>query len=263
MNKFLGIASLVLASSALAVALWAPREAAAPTPTYQEAPAAVSPEDLEDLERRVQSLEDTSLGLSRRLMALEQRPLVSADGGAAAAPAVLAAEVEQLRAEVRGMIAGEALNSQGGREYLKETLRSVQDEMRAEQRQVREQQWQQAQAQYQAQRSERVRQFISDARLSYNQEQTLTRRLEAEEAKRQALQQEVGAGTKSPRDVRQALRDERQQTDQEMRAVLDEAQRAKYDEMRREAWREERPRGGRGERANSGPPGGRSSSAQP
>jgi Skp family chaperone for outer membrane proteins len=89
-----------------------------------------------------------------------------------------------------------------------------------------------------------VRQFISDAHLNYNQEQALTRRLEAEDARRQALLQEVSAGTKNPRDMRQALRAERQQTDEEMRSLLDEAQRAKYDEMRREEWREERPRGG-------------------
>jgi hypothetical protein len=205
---------------------------------------------VENLERRMRALEDTALGLSRRLMALEQRPVALADGGVVAgvSPA-LSAEVEQLRAEVRGLVAGEALNSEGGRTYLKDMVRSVQEEMRNEQRQSRQQEWQQAQAQAQSQRSERVRQFISDARLDYNQEQALTRRLQAEDARRQALMQEVSAGTKNPRDVRQALRAEREQTDTEMRALLDEGQQAKYEEMRREERREERPRGGRGERA--------------
>jgi hypothetical protein len=36
---------------------------------------------------------------------------------------------------VRGLVAGEALQSQGGREYLKDMVRSVQDEMSTEQRQ--------------------------------------------------------------------------------------------------------------------------------
>ncbi|MCP3141053.1 hypothetical protein [Pyxidicoccus xibeiensis] len=253
MNKLLGIASLVLASSALAVALWGGRgEPVSPSPSGQEPSAAIAPADVEDLERRVKALEDTTLGLSRRLMELERRPVVTADGGmVAAAPGALTAELEQLRAEVRGLVAGEALNSEGGREYLKQAVRAAQEEMRTEQRQERQQEWVQAQTEARTQRTERVRQFVSEARLNYNQEQTLTRRLEAEDAKRQALMEEVRAGTKNPRDVRQELRAERQKTDEEMNALLDEAQRAQYQELRREERRDERPRGQRGERAGT------------
>ncbi|NMO21178.1 hypothetical protein HPC49_10510 [Pyxidicoccus fallax] len=243
MNKLLGIASLVLASAALGVSLWGSGEKSAPAPVVQEAPVGASPADVEDLERRVRALEDTTLGLSRRLIALEQRPVVSADGGVVAgAPAALTAELEQLRAEVRSMVAGEALNSEGGRAYLKDAVRAVQDEMRTEQRETRQQAWMQTEAQAQTQRNERVRKFVSDARLNYNQEQTLTRRLQAEDTKRQALLQEVSAGTKSPRDVRQELRAEREQTDREMNALLDEGQKAQYQELRRE----ERPMRGAG-----------------
>jgi hypothetical protein len=249
MNRLLGIASVVLASAALAVALMGRGEPATPASSPEDAPAtAVSSADVEDLERRVRALEDTALGLSRRLMALEQRPVVSADGGVVAAPAALTAELEQLRAEVRGMVAGEALNSEGGRAWLKDTVRAVQDEMRSEQREARQQEWAQAQLQAQSQRAERLRQFVSDAKLNYNQEQTLTRRMQAEDAKRQALMAEVQAGTKNPRDIRQELRAERQQTDQEMNALLDEAQQAKYLEMRREENRGGGMRGQRGER---------------
>lgn len=243
MNRFLGIASLVLASTALAVSLMGRGEPATPASSPEDAPALTDSADVEDLERRVQALEDTALGLSRRLMALEQRPTVSAAGGGVAAPAALTAELEQLRAEVRGMVAGEALNSEGGRAYLKDAVRAAQEEMRNEQREARQQEWVQAQAQVQSQRAERLRQFVSDAKLNYNQEQTLTRRMQAEDAKRQALLAEVQAGTKNPRDIRQELRAERQQTDQEMNALLDEAQQAKYREMRREE-----NRGGRGQR---------------
>ncbi|MFP2928566.1 hypothetical protein ACLESO_25905 [Pyxidicoccus sp. 3LG] len=254
MNKLLGIASLVLASSALAVALMGRGEPAAPPSPEQDVPIDEAIlVDMEDLERRVKALEDTSLGLSRRLMELERRPVVSADGGVvmASAPASLTAEMEQLRAEVRGLVAGEALNSQGGREYLKEAVRAAQEEMRTEQRQARQEQWVQAQAQAQGQRKERVRQFVSEARLNYNQEQTLTRRLEAEDQKRQALLDEVRAGTKNPRDMRQELRAESRKTDEEMNALLDEAQRAQYEQMRREERREGGPRGQRGGRAET------------
>lgn len=247
MNKLASIAALFLAATALVVALWSPRETVqAPPPSPPpEQPSSVAA-DVINLERRVKALEDTSISLSRRLMEVERRPTLTADGKVVASPppAALAAEVEQLRAEVRGMVAGEALNSEGGRDYLKDAVRNVQDEMRNEQRAERQQQWQQAQVQQQAQQKERVRKFITDARLNYTQEQTLTRRMEAESTKRQALMEEVRAGTKTVRDMRQALRTESQQTDQEMNAILDEAQRSQYQSLRRE------------DRSVGGPPGG-------
>ena len=252
MNRFLGPASLGVSVLALAIALFGSRgePVAPPTPAEPAADAFTSLE-LEAIERRVESLEQTSLSLSKRLMLLEQRPMVASDGGVAAVPASLAAEVEQLRSEVRGMVAGEALNSQGGREYLKEAVRSAQEEMRAEMRQARQQEWVQAQAQAQQQRSERVRQFISEARLNYTQEQALTSRLQTEDSRRQALMEEVRAGSKSQRDVRQELRALRTETDQEMAKVLSAEQQAKYEEMRREERRDGRPRGG-GRQADNG-----------
>lgn len=252
MNRFLGFASLGTAVLALGVALWAPRDMPAPAAVEESGPAAASPGDVQALARRVQALEDIAQGLSRRLMAVEARAggAAPAAGAPATAPA-LAAEVEQLRSEVRGLIAGEALSSEGGRQYLKEAVRTAQEEMRAEMRQQRQQEWVQAQAQAQEQRSERVRQFITDARLNYSQEQALTGRLQTEESRRQALLEEVRAGSKSPRDVRQALRALRTETDQEMAKVLSAEQQAKYEEMRREERRDGRPRGG-GRQAGTG-----------
>ncbi|AEI66222.1 hypothetical protein [Corallococcus macrosporus] len=249
MNKLAHIAALVLAATALVVALWSPREAvqAPPSPAAPAEQPASAAADVIGLERRLKALEDTAVGLSRRLMEVERRPTVTADGKvvpSAASPA-LAAEVEQLRDEVRGLVAGEALNSEGGKAFLKDAVRDVQSEMRDEQRAERQQQWQQAQVQQQAQQQERVRKFITDARLNYNQEQTLTRRMEAEATRRQALIDEVRAGTKTMRDMRQALRTETQQTDQEMNAILDESQRAQYQSLRREDRRWSAPPGGR------------------
>jgi hypothetical protein len=252
MNRLLGFASLGTALLALAVALWGPREPVAAATSTDTRPAASSPE-VQALARRVQALEDTTVSLSRRLMALEGRPAGApgaSEGTPAASAPALAAEVEQLRAEVRGLLAGEALQSEGGREYLKDAVRSAQEELRAEQRQARQQEWQQAQAQVQAQRSERLRQFITEARLNYTQEQALTQRLQAEDARRQALFEEVRAGGKSPRDVRQELRALRNETDQEMQKLLSAEQQTKYEEMRREERQQGRPRG---QRAGDGP----------
>jgi hypothetical protein len=236
MNRFLGFASLGLAVLALAVALSGSPQVVVSTPG-DERPSSHSSQDVQALEKRVKALEDTVVSLSTRLMALERRPAAPDGSGgavASAAPAALAQEVEQLKTEVRGLIAGEALNSQGGREYLKEMVLSVQDEMRTAQRQERQQQWVQAQTQAQTERSERLRKFASEAGLNYSQEQELTRRLGEEESRRQALLNEVSAGTKSQRDVRQELRTMRTQTDEAMQKLLSEPQWARYEELRRE-----------------------------
>lgn len=255
MSRFLGYASLGIAVLALAVALTGSRTEVVSSPT-PEAPPSASPQELQALERRLKALEDTAVSLSSRVMAMERRPVAFVDGGggavAAMPPAALAQEVEQLRTEVRGLIAGEALQSEGGREYLKEMVRSVQDEIRTAQRQERQQQWIQNQSQAQAARAERVRKFVTEAGLSYTQEQQLLSRMDAEEARRQALFAELEAGGKQPRDVRQELRDMRRQTDAEMQKVLSEEQRVKYEELRREE-RGPGRQGGQGGRQNDRP----------
>jgi chromosome segregation ATPase len=247
MNRVLGFASLGLAVLALAVALSGPPQVVVSTPG-DERPSSTSTQDVQELEKRVKALEDTVVSLSTRMMALERRPAASDGSGgamASAAPAALAQEVEQLKTEVRSLIAGEALNSQGGREYLKEMVRSVQDEMRTTQRQERQQQWAQAQTQAQTERSERLRKFVSEAGLNYSQEQEFTRRMQEEESRRQALTDEVSAGTKSQRDVGQELRAMRTQTDEAMQKLLSESQRTQYEELRREDRGQRRPGRGR------------------
>ncbi|SEU33611.1 hypothetical protein SAMN05443572_109326 [Myxococcus fulvus] len=244
MNKLLGPASFVLASAALAVALWAPGRVEAPSLSQTPEPVAERPANQEALERRIQALEDTTLSLSRRLMELEKQP------GTGAAPAgggttVAAGELEQLRNEVRGLMAGETLTTEGGREALKDAMRSVQQEMRNEQLNRRQEEWMQAQARGQEQRQERVKRLVSEAKLNYSQEQELTRRLEQEETSRNTLFDEVRAGTKSARDIRQALRTQREETDQVMKGMLDADQLSKYQVMRREEQMNSRPRGPR------------------
>jgi hypothetical protein len=253
MNRFLGPASLAVSLLALAVAFWSPRgdEAPPPPPSAASSPASSSRE-VKDLELRVKMLEDNALSLSRRLMLLEQRPAGSGTDGGPVAPAALAAEVEQLRSEVRGLTAGEALHSEGGREYLKGVMRSVQDEMRTEQRDQRQERMVQTMMQAQAQQAERVRQFATEARLSSSQERDVLRHLESESTRRQELVDAMRTGGE-PRNMRQELRQLREQTDTQVKALLDESQQAKYDEMRREERRGGRPRGD----AQQGPDGAR------
>jgi hypothetical protein len=153
---------------------------------------------------------------------------------------------------VRGLTAGEALHSEGGREYLKGVMRSVQDEMRTEQRDQRQERMVQTMMQAQAQQSERVRQFATEARLSSSQERDVLSHLESESTRRQELLDAMRTGGE-PRNMRQELRQLREQTDTQVKALLDESQQAKYDEMRREERRGGRPRGD----AQQGPDGAR------
>ncbi|OJH37282.1 hypothetical protein [Cystobacter ferrugineus] len=246
MNRFLGPASLAVSLLALTVAFWSPRgESEAPVaPPPASPPPASAPQAVKDLELRVKMLEENALSLSRRLMLLEQRPAVAGADGSAAVPPALATEVEQLRSEVRSMVAGEALQSEGGREYLKGMMRSVQDEMRTEQRQQRQERMVQNMAQAQAQQAERVRRFATEARLSSSQERDVLRHLENESTRRQELFQAMQSGGEQ-RNTRQELRQLREQTDTQIKALLDESQQAQYEQMRRE----ERRGGGR-ERGN-------------
>lgn len=242
MNRFLGPASLAVSLLALAVAFWSPRGDEAPPPAAPaaQAPAAFSTQDLDDLELRVKMLEDNALNLSRRMMQLEQRPQTGGVEGGPVAPAALASEVQRLRSEVQGLTAGQALRSEEGREALKGVVRSVQDEMRNEQREQREQRLMQSMERAQSQQAERVRRFAVDARLSSSQERDVTRHLENESTQRQALFDAARAGGEA-QNVRQQVRQLREQTDTQIKAVLDESQQAQFEAMRRE----ER-RGGRG-----------------
>lgn len=240
MNRFLGLSSLGVSLLALGVALWGPQGEPTAAPSAPTPSATAAPE-VRALQQRVQALEDTATSLSRRLMVLEQQRPGAVPDGSGAAPGSLAAEVEQLRSEVRGLTGGQSLQSEAGRQYFKDMMRSVQEEMHTDQRQQRAAQFQ---ARVQAQQAERVRQFVSSARLSSNQEQELNRRLQGEETQRQAVMDALHSGEKSPQDVRQELRQLRDQTDKDVKAMLDDSQRAQYDELRRQDLHSARGPGG-------------------
>ncbi|MDC0710601.1 hypothetical protein POL68_19140 [Stigmatella sp. ncwal1] len=244
MNRFLGFSSLGLSALALVVALASsPEPIVVPPPSGGDSSGAAA-QDVQALEKRVQALEGTVQLLSQRLREAERRPAAGAPGQADS-PA-LAAEVDQLKDEIRGLMAGEALNSEGGREFLKEMMTSVQGEMREARRQEQEQRWVQAMSQVQLDRSGNWKKFVSEAGLNSSQEQQLMRRLEDEDSRRKNLIEEVRAGSKQPRDMQRELREARKQTDEEMQKLLGADQQKKYLETRRDEWRQSRQGGGGG-----------------
>ncbi len=245
MNRALLIACFAISTIALALSL-VPR--ADPLPPPPIATTGVMPEELELLQRRLDDVEDTQRELFDRVSRLQRAGAVGAadlslDAGV---PAALQAEVARLRDEVHGMIAGEALSSPGGKAYLKDTLHEIQAEearARMEQRLART-------AQRNEEQKQQWKKFVTDAHLDYAQEQTLTKALDAEQQRRDALMAEARAGTKDFRDAFREQRDLQRDTDKTVKAQLDEAQQKQYDQLRREqrGGIDGIPRGGGGRR---------------
>jgi hypothetical protein len=209
-------------------------------------------------------LEETSEHLEQRVGELLRRPAGLAFAGDAGVPAALALEAAQLRSEVRGMIAGEALHSEGGKAFLKDAIRGVQDELRQEERKERSERFAATQAQRQAATSAAWKKFVTDARLDYGQEQALNKALEAETTARRALFDQLRDGSKTFADMRDESRKIRETTDGQMKQSLSEDQFKQFTDARRELRRAEGGgdygvggRGQRGDRGGGGTTGGR------
>src|SRR5215212_9042029 len=126
MNRVLLIACFAISTIALALAL-VPRADPLPPPP-PPASAGMSPEELEMFQRRLDDVEDTQRELFDRVSRLQRGGAAGDVALDAGVPAALQVEVARLRDEVHGMIAGEALNSTGGKTWLKDTIREVQAE---------------------------------------------------------------------------------------------------------------------------------------
>lgn len=255
--KPIPIIALLLSVAAFATALLRP----APVPEAVPAAPPPSNDGLAALERRIDVLEETSEHLEQRVGELLRRPPGMAFAGDAGVPAALALEVAQLKSEVRGMIAGEALQSEGGKAFLKDAIRGVQDELRQEERKERAERFAATQAQRQAATSAAWKKFVADARLDYGQEQALTKALEAEATARRALLDQLRDGSKTFGDLRDESRKIREATDTQMKQALSEDQFKQFTEARREIRRNEGGGdfggGGRGLRGGGGTTGGR------
>jgi myosin heavy subunit len=179
-------------------------------------------------------LEDENRALWDRVVLLERRAQTSAnlisDGGVAAASFAVVQEVAQLRQELQSVIAGEVLSSDASRAALKEIIREAESDAQRERFAQRQQQQEQRAQEQKA----KWKEFITSAKLTYAQEQELSRRLEAEEAARKALTQARETGAPFDPDAFRALRDQRRETDRVMTGMLDESQKPQYEQLRRE-----------------------------
>jgi hypothetical protein len=243
MNRLVPYAALILALAAFALAA---HSGSGPDVQPSSAPA-VDMRDLATirvLEERTAALERELARVSERTAALERR-----NGGATptavAAPTPVAV-APPVPSEARPV--PQPLGTPQAREDLKEAVRSVQDEMREEGRRSFMKQMSANLAEGSTERLERWKQFASEMKLNYGQEQALTQAMASEEALRKAISEAVGSGEKNPREAQRELRQKRQETDEAVQKSLDDAQRARYEALRREERRENRgPGGGRGQ----------------
>jgi hypothetical protein len=192
------------------------------------------------------------------------RGQVRAGGGAVVAPGVaaspvapeaLAAQVAQLKQELADLQAGEALAAPSGRDYLKELVKEASRELDRERQQARAQEFVKSQEAAKSQRAERWKRFVSEANLTWQQEQMLNARLAVEESRREELLAKLRDGELGFGEVRRGLGDVRRETDQAMTQTLSPEQRAKYDAARAEEGGFGRGPGGGGGRQRGGDPG--------
>lgn len=248
MTRAIPLASLVLAATAVVLAL-VPRDAPTPPVAHEERPSPRQDDDLEALKRKVDLIEDDQRAMWSRVLVLEQRAqgLVAAGGDAgvpAGAPA-LVAEVAQLKQELRSVMQGEVLSDPAGRSAMKDVVREVEADLARERLARRQERQQQRAAEQQA----KWKRFAADAKLTFQQEQTLNQRLAAEDAARKAL---FERGTPPEREDFRALREQRRETDQLMLPMLDEEQQRQYRELRADdtgagrGGRQDRGEGGQG-----------------
>lgn len=224
MTRAIPIISLVLAASAVALAMF-PRES--PPATVISAPAPRDDDELDALKRKVDLIEEDQRAMWNRVLLLERKAVAElpADGGAASP--VLVAEVAQLKQELRALMQGEVLNDPSGRTAMKEVVREVEADLARERIAQRQERQQQRAVEQQA----KWKRFATDAKLTYQQEQTLNQRLAAEDAARKAL---FERGTPPEREELRTLRDQRRETDSIMLPLLDETQKQQYQELRQE-----------------------------
>lgn len=225
MTRAIPIVSLVLAASAVVLTML-PREPPAPVAGPQ--PVAQRDDDeLDALKRKVDLIEEDQRAMWNRVLLLERKAVAELpmDGGAAS-PALIA-EVTQLKQELRAVMQGEVLADPAGRTAMKEVVREVEADLARERLAQRQERQQQRAAEQQA----KWKRFAVEAKLTFQQEQTLNQRLAAEDASRKAL---FERGTPPEREALRSLREQRRETDTIMLPLLDETQKQQYQELRQE-----------------------------
>jgi hypothetical protein len=226
MARALPILSLCVALLALGLSFTS-REPAAPAPTPPASVDSRVTDDVLELKKRVELLEDDSSKLWDRVVQLERRELAGGDGGVD--PALLA-EVMRLRDEVHALSAGaSAFGSDAGRAALADLVKEVQ----AEQAKQRATDRTALRLQRAADAAQRWKSFVSEAKLSSGQQRLLEERLSMEESSRKAVF-ERSDGTFPPPETMRALTSQRRETDKLMRDQLDAQQWEAFQNLRRD-----------------------------
>ncbi|MGV3619165.1 MAG: hypothetical protein ACO1OB_00030 [Archangium sp.] len=242
MNRALPIVSICLAVLAFGVALMPRGDPPPPAPIIEDT---ANDEELDYLKRRVEMVEDDNRALWDRVVMLERRTVAQGDGGFAAPPPGLDAEVAKLRAELRSVMAGEVLTDPQARDALKEVIREAEAD-------AQKQRFEEMLARREKQVEESKQKwagFITNSKLSYAAESKLNERLALEESERKKRMEQVRLGEQTWQEVSQYLRNQRRETDQAMNEVLDETQRKDYQQLRRD---ENGGRGGGGGQRKDG-----------
>ncbi|MFL5321222.1 MAG: hypothetical protein ACJ790_16295 [Myxococcaceae bacterium] len=237
MNKPL-VAAIGLSVVSLGVAIYAvSRSPESPAPSSSSAMGHTQvASDTAALEARIHALETTSEILARRVRSLEV--MAAADGGvpqvALSGDPALEAQVKMLQGQVRDLSAGLVLDSDTGKQAMKDLVKETQSEMFDEQAKQRTEQWANNLQQQQTAKLERWKKFVGEASLDYSQETLLMQKMKEESDKQQALIDQMRSGEKQPRDVRQEMRTLRTDTDTAMKQSLSDDQYKQYEETRRE-----------------------------
>jgi hypothetical protein len=250
MNRLLGILAVALSAVALGVTLLSGPCSSRPEPgtpkvadESQRPPSELT--DAPDSDARMASLESTVTLLVHRVSALERalssRPTAE---GPAAAPAQ-SQQLESLRADVDALLTGEPLDTEKGRQRLKEIVRSVQDEVFADRTQART-------AAREEERAARLKRFAEEAGLSSSQSQDLTSLLDNETRQRRALLEQLRSGQGDRQQGFGEMRTLRQRTDESAKRILSADQYTQYEQLRQEDHRG--PGAGRGSAAPGAQP---------
>lgn len=241
MLRHLPLLSLPLAGAALIVALSGPSKTEE-TPSAPEIEPA-SRDEVAALKSRLKNIEADADLLRARIRALETRTPTSGQPAPAETHAAIPpASGAPTKETVRGLLTGEGTVE--ARAEIKQVVKSVQEELREEQRRERVERRREIEERTQQERQQRWRQFATNQRLDYRQEQALNERLEAERTRQAQLFEELRDGRRTPREMRQETNAMRTATDREMKSLLGEEQYKAYIDERRT---EQRRRGG-GER---------------
>ncbi|MFT3712466.1 MAG: hypothetical protein QM817_32875 [Archangium sp.] len=229
MARALPILSLCIALFALGMS-FVSREPPAPVAPVAAANDSRLGDDVLELKKRVELLEDDSSKLWDRVVVLERRGVLSVDANDAGFDPTLLTEVIKLRDEVHALSAGpSSFANDAGRAALADLVKEVQ----AEQAKQRASDRMALRLQRATDAAARWKAFVTEAKLSSGQQRFLEERLLLEETSRKAIF-ERSDGTYPPPETLRAMTTQRRETDKMMRDQLDSTQWEAFQNLRRE-----------------------------